>query len=304
MILVVGATGRLGGAVTRLLRQQGRAVRALVRRPAAADLMRAQGIEPVRGDLAEPASLPPALRGVDRVVAAAHSVLGRGRNTMERVDRDGHLALVDAAREAGVRHFVYTSSIGAAPDSPLDFLRVKAEVEAHLRASGVGFTILRPAAFIEMHAHELLGKRFLERGRAMVIGHGTTPRSFMAVDDVASVVVRALDDPALAGRTAEIGGPENLSDLDVVAVYARVAGRAPSVRRVPRAAARAAAVVLRPLHPGVSRVIRWALLHDTGAIDGRLDPARMLTEYGVTPIGLEEWLRARLNAPGADAAPR
>lgn len=294
MILVVGATGRLGGAVARMLLERGGAVRALARDPARAEDLRRRGAEVVRGDLCDPGSLPRALDGVEGVVAAAHSLLGRGRNTMERVDDAGHRALVDAAREAGVRHFVYTSVLGAAPDHPLDFARAKWRVERHLEASGLGYTILRPSAFMDTHAHQLIGQPFLETGRATLFGRGENPRNFVAVDDVARFAVRALEDPALAGRTVEVGGHDNLTDREVLALYARLAGREPRARHVPAGALRLLSALLRPVHPGLSRVMGWSALNDTRPVDGRFDPSAMVAEFGIEPVRLEDWVRARL----------
>ena len=179
----------------------------------------------VSPDLTEPASLAAACRGVEVVVSATHAMLGRGRYRSERVDDAGQRALIDAAKAAGVRHFVYTSVLGASPDHPVDFWRTKFKVEQHLKASGLSWTILRPAAFMELHAHELIGKSIIAGGAATILGRGDRPMNFVAVRDVARLAVRAATDPALRGQTIEIGGPENLTQNEVAALYGRFCGR-------------------------------------------------------------------------------
>ena len=99
-ILVVGATGVLGRSVVRRLLAAGVAVRALARTPEHAAGLANQGAEVVEGDLVDAGSLERACAGTDRVLAAAHSLLGRGRYRSDRVDGAGHRALIDAARAA------------------------------------------------------------------------------------------------------------------------------------------------------------------------------------------------------------
>ncbi len=172
MILIVGATGALGRATALALLAQGHAVRALVRdRSRAVDLQRA-GAALALGDLTDPRSLELACKGVDRVFACAHSLLGRGNFASAQVDHVGHSALVVAAREAKVERFVYTSMLGARADHPIDFGRTKNEIEAVVKGSGMGFTILRPSAFMESHVHQFNGQMLLERGFTVIIGPG------------------------------------------------------------------------------------------------------------------------------------
>src|SRR6185503_17519311 len=165
MILVVGATGNLGRKVVRSLRASGEEVRAMTRVISKADELKALGAQPVRGDLTDPESLDFALRGTRAVVLAAHSILGRGAESSEAVDDEGHRALIDRAKSAGVEHIVYTSILGASHDHPLDFGRTKARIEDHLRDSGIAYTILRPASFMEIHAYQLIGKAVFEGNR-------------------------------------------------------------------------------------------------------------------------------------------
>jgi uncharacterized protein YbjT (DUF2867 family) len=286
VVAVVGATGMLGRQVTRQLLVDGSRVVAVTRdRQRAADAA-SLGVEIRVADLTDPASLAAACRGSDVVVAAAHAMLGRGRYRSSRVDDAGHRALIDAAKAADVRHFVYTSVLGASPEHPVDFWRTKYAVEQHLKASGLSWTILRPAAFMELHAHELIGKNILAGGTATILGRGDRPINFVAVRDVARMAVRAATDPALRERIVEVGGPDNLTQNEVAALYGRLCGRQPKVRHVPPGALRMLAILLRPFHAGVARVMRASAV--MASIDQTFEPAAAPHEYSTRLTRLEE----------------
>jgi uncharacterized protein YbjT (DUF2867 family) len=109
-VLVVGATGALGGRVVGELASRGRSVRALVREGSDASPLSEQGVEVVRGDLVDPASLEPALDGVDALVTTAAGYVRRRKgDSLAAVDDRGNRNLVDAARNAGLGRFVFTS---------------------------------------------------------------------------------------------------------------------------------------------------------------------------------------------------
>ena len=292
MILVVGATGNLGRKVIRSLRASGEDVRAMTRVISKADELKSLGAQPVRGDLTDPESLEFALRGANSVVLAAHSLLGRGHDSSEAVDDEGHRALIDRAKSAGVEHIVYTSVLGASPDHPIDFMRTKARVEEHVKESGIKYTIVRPSSFMEIHAYMLIGKAVFEGKRVMLTGKGTNPRNFVAAEDVAKVVVGALKIPSLRGETIEVGGPENLTSHQVVEIFEKVSGRKARVRHVPASVIRGMARVMKPVHPGVSRIMKLSAWSET--TDQTFDPSVLRTKIPITLTSLEQWARNRI----------
>ena len=292
MILVVGATGNLGRKVVRSLRAAGEDVRAMTRDVSKADELKTLGARPVRGDLTDPESLEFPMRGARAVVLAAHSILGRGSESSEAVDDEGHRALIDRAKGAGVEHIVYTSVLNASPDHPVDFWRTKARIEEHVRESGVSYTIIRSAAFMEIHAYQLIGKAVVEGKRVILMGNGKNPRNFVAAEDVAKVVVGALRIPSLRGETVDVGGPENLTAHQVVETFERVSGRKARISHIPISAVRVMARVMKPVHPGVSRIMRVAI-HDATS-DQTFDPSLLRTKVPVTLTSLEQWARNRI----------
>lgn len=293
MNLIVGGTGALGSAIARRLLSMGQPVRVMTRTPEKAASLAAEGASVVRGDLLDSASLTSACRGAEVVVAAAHSIFGRGRTASVHVDGRGHRALIDAAVAAGARRFLYTSIYDFGPAfHAIPFFRIKYEVEQRLKASGLGWTILRPTAFMESHAHAFIGEPILRQGRAVLFGRGEQPRNFVAADDVAQVAVLALNDPGLVGQTVDVSGPENPTNMDVVRLYERVAGREAKVTHVPLGVLRVASRVVRPVHPGLSQVILAGILADT--MDQRVDARPLQERFGMKVTRLEDWVVHRV----------
>jgi uncharacterized protein YbjT (DUF2867 family) len=145
-VLVTGGTGRQGGALTRELLARGHKVRVLTRQPhrPAADALRALGADMVAGDFADRASLDRAMHGLDAAfVTTTPFELGPSAET-----RHG-IALVDAAKAAHLRHFVYCSVASADKSTGIPHFESKHRVEQHLAASDVPFTVLGPVCFME-----------------------------------------------------------------------------------------------------------------------------------------------------------
>ncbi len=294
MILVVGATGVLGREVTKRLLAEGRAVRATTRHPDRADDLRDLGAEVVYADLIDRASLARACEGAGAVLAAAHSLMGTGMYASKAVDGDGHRALIDAAKAAGVERFVHISARGATADHPVDFMRTKVAIEGYLRKSGIDYTILRPSAVMEWHVHRLLGLSILQSGTATVFGSGNASTNFIAADDLARYACIALTAPGLSGRTYDVGGPDNVSRRQVVAMYERHAGRSAKVRYVPLAVMRVMAPVLRPIAPVPSRLMAMSVWGET--TDQTFDASALPQELPAPTRHVDDFVRNAVNA--------
>ncbi len=290
MILIVGASGRLGTRVAQRLLAQGFPVRAMSRDVSRLAELSGRGAESVMGDLRDPASLVRACEKIEKVVAAAHAFTGAGDNHPGSVDDCGNRYLIDACRAAGVKHFVFTSVHDARPDHRLDFFRIKFRVEQYLRASGLSYTILRPSAFMEFWA-ALVGEPIFGQGRTTIFGRGLNPVNFVSVDDVAEFVLLALENPLARNQVIEVGGPENLSLAQVVAIFERVTGRIAKKSHVPLPLMRVMALLLRPLKPALSRQIAAGVYMDTE--DQTLDMTETLKRFPVRLKRLEDVVRAQ-----------
>lgn len=295
MILIVGGTGALGSNLARRLLEKGKQVRVMTRTPEKAEPLKTMGAEVIKGDLLDRASLDRACAGVTAIAAAAHSILGRGKQASRYVDLQGHMDLIDVAKAAGVGHFVYTShyDYGAAyREVPL--FRFKPMVEDYLRKSGLSFTILRPTAFMESQAEIFIGKQILESGRVVILGKGDKPRNFVAADDVAQFAVMALENPDFKGEAIDIGGPENLTNLEVVGLYEKLSGQPAKVIHIPLWVLEVMYRVLRPFHAGLSQIMQLSILVDT--TDGTFDTAPMLERFPVKLIRFEDWVHDRVRS--------
>ena len=140
MLLVTGATGTTGMEVLRALKARGVEARGLVRDETKAHHLRDLGFEPTTGDLGDPRTLGPALEGVEKAYLV--SPIGPMQSEFEQ-------AFLETAKEAGIKHIVKLSVIGASPEAPLRFARTHAKVEHALKESGVAWTLLRPTGFMQ-----------------------------------------------------------------------------------------------------------------------------------------------------------
>lgn len=226
MILVTGATGRIGGETVRLLRQRGLSVRALVRDVGRAAALAATGAQLVQGDQARPESLGPALEG-------ATAVLVSSSNDVGQLQRECNV--VDAARAAGTRRVVKVSAICAAADAPASILRTHAAAEAYMAASGLEWTSLRPITFMQ---NFLL---YAQTIRATGTFYGAMDDARVALidtRDVAAVAARCLVEDGHAGRTYELTGGEALSYPEAAARLGEALGRPVAYVNLPPEVAR------------------------------------------------------------------
>jgi NADH dehydrogenase len=238
MILIVGATGHLGSEICRRLVAQNKPVRGLIRPSADANKRKALeelGVELANGDLKDRASLEAACKGVDTIITTATCVISRQPDdSIEATDRDGYLNLIEAAKAAGVRHFVYTSYSGGIDRgaTPCPLTLAKRTVEHALKESGISYTILRPSYFMEVWLSPMLGFD-AANAKATIYGAGRNPISWIARTDVAAFAVASLDNPAALNAVLELGGPQALSPLEVVKVFEEAGGRPMQVDFVP-----------------------------------------------------------------------
>jgi uncharacterized protein YbjT (DUF2867 family) len=237
MILVVGASGTLGGEICHLLAGQGKAVRALVREttsPERVDRLTTLGAEVIRGDLKDRASLDAACRGARTVVSTASSTVSRqAGDSIESVDRQGQLNLVEAAERAGIEHFVLISFPNVDIEFPLQ--SAKRVVEDRLRRGRMAYTILQPTCFMEVWLSPALGFD-PAHATARIYGGGHNKVSWISFQDVAQFAVAALENPRAENAVIKLGGPEALSPLEVVRLAEQVIGKPVAVQHVPEEA--------------------------------------------------------------------
>ena len=271
MITVVGGTGHLGREVVRRLLAEGNTVRVYAKGAASATDLADAGAQLVPGDIRDAAAVARAVEGATVAVCAAQGLAGTGKPSPASVDRDGNRHVVDAAAAAGAA-VVLVSVVGAGPDHPVELHRMKGAAEAYLRSSGVPWTIVRGTAFVETWS-DVLRSSANRAGRVQVFGRGRNPVNFVSVTDMATAVVRAAVDPGLRGQVIEVGGPDQLTLVELAQLVAP--GTEP--RHVPRTALRVTRVVARPVQPQLARLAEAALAMDT--MDMTFDPGPAHAAY-------------------------
>jgi NADH dehydrogenase len=269
--------------ITRKLLEQGQDVRILVRPNSNYQPLVEAGAQPVLGDLKDRASLDPAVKGVDVVITTANSAMRGGDDNPQTVDLEGNRNLIDAAKEAGVKQFIFTSVLTADPNSPVPFMAAKGKTNDYLRESGIPHTILAPNAFMEIWAGMVVGMPVQMGQPVTVVGEGKRRHSLVSMGDVAEFAVRSVNNPAATNQRIAIGGPEPVSWHDVAATYSRVLGREVPVRSIP----------IGEHVPGVPEPV-MGLLIGFEMSDSDVDMEETCRTYGVTLTPLEEVVRRQV----------
>jgi NADH dehydrogenase len=287
----------VGGEICRRLAGQQKPVRALVRPTGDAsriDELRASGAELAEGDLKEPASIQAACAGATAILSTASSMLSRQPgDTIDGVDRLGQLQLIDAAKSAGVKHFVYVSFTPRAEDFALQ--RAKREVEQALMASGMTYTILRPTFFMEIWLSPALGFDVAAR-RARIYGTGENPISWISFANVAEFAVRSLENAAARNATLELGGPEALAPLEVVRIFEELGGAPFTIEYVMEAVLRVGMTSARRALDEAFAALSLAYAHGD-AIDMRA----VLEAMPVRLVGVRDYAKWLLNESRLEA---
>lgn len=277
MILVTGASGKVGGQAMRRLVEKGLEVRTFTRDPAKIEAL-GLGVEAVGGDLDQPETIPPALAGVEQVlvVAGGWDIPGEDAN------------MIEAAETAGVGHLVLLSSLGV--EAGVASGPFHAPGEEKLRSSGLTWTILRPGFYM---ANAFMWHDTVVGQGVIYEPTGTGRHALVHPADVGDVAAEVLATDGHGGRTYELTGPEALSSADCAAALAGVLGREISHVDVPDEAFRqgmAGAGVPAPVADNLARYYAMVkagdfamVTQDVPELLGR--PARTFREWAAENAG-------------------
>jgi uncharacterized protein YbjT (DUF2867 family) len=236
MYLVAGASSAVGRVlVAKLLRTQF-PVRVLVRKDADAAHFAQLGAAVVQGDVRDAAVVGRAARGVTTLVSLIGRHFARTEAGLWDVETQGTAALIRAAQEAQVGHFVMLSALWADREPGPVLFRAKRRAEEMLIQSGLRYTILRPSMFV-LGANSLVGSQgpLIERcGLALLPAPGDRPISFITLGDLSDALLAAARDQGAANRVFEVGGPEALTLAEGARRIAAVLGKRVRLVGVPR----------------------------------------------------------------------
>ena len=212
-------------------------------------------VELVEADVRDPDSVRRAVAGT-RAVVSTLTGFARGGGP-EAVDHHGNHNLMDAALAAGAKRFVLTSIVGSGPDHPSDLYRAKYKAERDLMTSRLVWTVLRPTVLMETWVW-LVGHAIASGGTVRLVGGGDNPVNFVSVRDVAGFVELALTGE-LDNKALDVGGPENLTLNQVIALFEEATGRRARVSRAPLPVIRGVRALIRPFNPRLGRILEAAI---------------------------------------------
>jgi len=213
MILVTGATGKVGSELVRRLSERRAGFRALVRSAGKAAAIREAGGEAVVGDLADPAALKAALKGVEKLFLLTNSLPDQPETEAR---------IVDAAKAAGATRVVKVSTSGADALEPPLFLKLHRDAERHIEGSGLEWTFLRPSFFMQNY---LDFADAIRTQRVLASPAGTGRHADVDARDVGEVAARVLTESGHEGRAYELTGREAYSFDDVARRIGTISGR-------------------------------------------------------------------------------
>lgn len=291
-LLIIGGTGVLGTAAANHFLEKGFHVTVFVRNKDKAIDLEKKGATVIEGDLTDAATINGIFNGVDIVLTAAHGMLGKGKNKSAKVDEDGHKLLVDEARRAGVTHFIYTSVFNASPNHPIDFFRTKYLIEQYLINSGLNHTILRLPAFMEWHVYNLLGKNIVEKGKTTILGSGKNPSNFIAVKDVVAAIDTIALNQNYYNKIITVAGPQNISRNEIAAHFGKALNIKPKTGHVPVAVLKVFSVLLKPIHPGIARIMKFSVHSETAG--ETINTGDSITQFGLQPTTIEEFIQSTI----------
>ena len=220
MVLVTGATGFVGQTLLPMLLAQGHSVGCLRRPSSSASLPPSGALRVSKGTLQEPSALRAAMEGVDTVVHLAGAHRRDGPYSVESVNHQGTINLVEAAQTAAVKRIIYLSQIHADRNSAFPLLRGKGAAEEAIRTSGANFTILRSSLIYGPDDHFTTVLAMLIKMIPIAIpvpGSGKARFQPVHVQDVAACLATCINShPHLDNVTLAIGGPQHLSYTDIL----------------------------------------------------------------------------------------
>jgi len=260
-ILIAGAGGALGKALVKRYLEQGDSVSALVLRAAEMEGIAHPRLKVVTANVTQPESLHGVCDGQDHVISCIGITRLKGRMTHEAVDFKGNLNLLREAERASVRKFGFISPAGTDIGyRQVPLLAAKFRFEQALRQSATEWVIFRSGGFFTDLAEMM---KLAAKGPLFVVGDGASRSTPIDVGDLASLMAEGMRTQSRA--VVEVGGPENLSWLEVCKTCFDLQGKPPKIMRAPVWLCRTTLVLLRPFsfrHYAMGQLLVFMSTHD------------------------------------------
>ncbi|MDP6548526.1 MAG: complex I NDUFA9 subunit family protein [Dehalococcoidia bacterium] len=286
LVLVTGATGFLGRRVVPELQAHRHEVRCLVHTPGRERVFPPRSVDVHYGNVLDPGAVAAAFYDVEAVVHLVGAIRQRKGRSYDQINRQGVVNVLAAAKDAGVKHFIYVSVIGANSNPSYPYLHSKWRGEQAVVSSGLPYTILQPSILFGQGDEFLNAIAGLVRLFPLVpvVGSGRNRLQPAAAEDVARCIALTVGRESLKGKTIELGGPQQLSYNEIVAIVARTLGKRrlrlhiPVWMMFPATALMQRLLARPPVTTDQLRMLAIRSVADVGIVEGT---------FGFTPQPLE-----------------
>jgi uncharacterized protein YbjT (DUF2867 family) len=229
-LLIIGGTGTLGRQIVLQALTKGYQVRCMVRNFRKASFLREWGVELVYGDLTRSETIPPCLKGITAVIDASTSRANE-LDSLKKVDWEGKIHLIEAAKAANIQKFIFFSAQNVEQFKNIPLMKVKNGIEIKLKESNIPYTIFRLTGFyqglIEQYAIPIL------ENLPIWVTNESTYISYMDTQDIAKFCLRALQIPQTTNQTFFLSGVKGWVSTEIINLCEQLAGQKARVQRVP-----------------------------------------------------------------------
>lgn len=323
-ILIAGATGQLGYTICRKLSESNLDHTVIATHRKSSDPNTLKKLHDVKTrllDLNDPNTFGPALQQIDAVISTANTATPTQKSdSFKKVDEQGTIRLIDAAKAANVKQFIYVSALPFANgDETVPLSQAKRVVENHLKRSGLTYTIIQPTAFMEVY-FPFYGSTVPLRGAEVntvsrpfkfsnvffagikndieqkgvfnVIGKGDRKNAFISIDNVADFCVAAIDNPKAQNQIIPIGGPEALTPLDVKQIFGSLLNKPLKVKSTPPFIIKLMSKILPLFNPAAGNImaLNYAVANNDAIVP---DMRKTAKDFGVDLISSREFLQKK-----------
>ena len=266
-ILVIGASGFIGGYLAKGLLAEDYSVRCMVRSPEKVKQLAALGCEIVQGDFSAPDTLQHALESIDAVYISVHTLAPQHKDTKKLdfmdVEMNALKNIVAACRLRGIKRLIYVTSLGISADSKDPWTSGRWKTQAYLLNSGLDVTVIQPGMIVGIGGQGFnMVLANAQKRAAFVLGNGKNKFRCIAIDDLVYNLIGVLEKPAAYGQCFEVGSDDVLTADELIDDAADVTGHPhPSKMHIPLGVLRFAA----PLVELIAKSPKGAI---TGALGG------------------------------------
>ena len=228
-LLIIGGTGTLGRQIVLQALTKGYQVRCLVRNFRKANFLKEWGVELVYGDLAKPETIPPCLKGISAIIDVSTS-RPTELNSLKNVDWEGKLYLIEAAKAANIKRFIFFSAQNVEQFKNIPLMKLKYGIECKLKDSNLPYTIFRLPGFyqglIEQYAIPIL------ENLPIWVTNENISVSYMDTQDIAKFCLRSLQLPKSINQTFFLSGLKGWVSSEIINLCEQLAGQSAKVQKI------------------------------------------------------------------------